>query len=177
MTLAGFAIAPVFAGVMALQTRLVVQCEVTRRQGVLRCMFSSFSFSRWSLILLEGCTYGVASGLIYLAQALLFYVGAVLIARGLYTYLQMVEVLNLVVLDLNFWLLVRSNSYFLLFNVLTYFFSVAEKIARALQATHDLNEFLTFVLSFAAGSPSAGSQEDQLLPMAPYWPSHVVQQW
>jgi ATP-binding cassette subfamily B (MDR/TAP) protein 1 len=45
----------------------------------------------------EGCTYGVASGLIYLAEALLFYVGAVLIARGLYTYLQMVEVLNLVV--------------------------------------------------------------------------------
>ena len=45
----------------------------------------------------EGCTYGVASGLIYMAEALLFYVGAVLIARGLYTYLQMVEVLNLVV--------------------------------------------------------------------------------
>ena len=45
----------------------------------------------------EGCTYGVASGLIYLAEALLFYVGAVLIARGLYTYLQMIEVLNLVV--------------------------------------------------------------------------------
>jgi|SRR5271156_1146328 len=45
----------------------------------------------------EGCTYGVASGLIYLAEVLLFYVGAVLIARGLYTYLQMVEVLNLIV--------------------------------------------------------------------------------
>jgi len=45
----------------------------------------------------EGCTHGVASGLIYLAEALLFYIGAVLIARGLYTYLQMVEVLNLVV--------------------------------------------------------------------------------
>src|SRR5687767_7988862 len=45
----------------------------------------------------EGCTYGVASGLIYLAEALLFYVGAVLISRGTYTYLQMVEVLNLVV--------------------------------------------------------------------------------
>jgi hypothetical protein len=45
----------------------------------------------------EGCTYGVASGLIYVAEALLFYVGAVLIARGTYTYLQMVEVLTLVV--------------------------------------------------------------------------------
>jgi ATP-binding cassette, subfamily B (MDR/TAP), member 1 len=45
----------------------------------------------------EGCTYGVASALIYLAEALLFYVGALFIANGTYTYLQMVEVLNLVV--------------------------------------------------------------------------------
>lgn len=45
----------------------------------------------------EGCTHGVASALIYLAEAVLFYVGAVLIAKGTYTYLQMVEVLNLVV--------------------------------------------------------------------------------
>jgi hypothetical protein len=44
-----------------------------------------------------GCTFGVASGLIYAAEALLFYIGAVLIVRGMYTYLQMVEVLNLVV--------------------------------------------------------------------------------
>ncbi len=45
----------------------------------------------------EGCTYGVASALIYLAEVLLFYVGGVLIARGTYTYLQMVQILNLVV--------------------------------------------------------------------------------
>lgn len=46
---------------------------------------------------IEGCSYGIASALIYLAEALLFYVGAILIARGTYTYLQMVQVLNLVV--------------------------------------------------------------------------------
>ena len=45
----------------------------------------------------EGCTLGVASALIYLAEALLFYVGAVLVARGTYSYLQLVEVMNLVV--------------------------------------------------------------------------------
>ncbi|KAE9389208.1 hypothetical protein BT96DRAFT_1025149 [Gymnopus androsaceus JB14] len=45
----------------------------------------------------SGCTCGVASGLIYPAEALLFYVGAVLVARGTYTYLQMIEVLDLVV--------------------------------------------------------------------------------
>ena len=36
--------------------------------------------------------YSTTSALIYLAEALLFYVGAILIARGTYTYLQMVEV-------------------------------------------------------------------------------------
>ena len=45
----------------------------------------------------EGCTYGVASALIYLAEAVLFYVGAVLVANGTYNYLRMVQVLNLVV--------------------------------------------------------------------------------
>ena len=47
---------------------------------------------------------------IYLTEMLLFYVRVVLIARASYTYLQMVEVLNLVVflvlLGLNLWLLV-----------------------------------------------------------------------
>lgn len=65
----------------------------------------------------EGCTYGVASGLIYLAEALLFYVGAVLIARGTYTYLQMVEVLNLVVFTVTIGsqLMAFSMSFFLVF--------------------------------------------------------------
>lgn len=60
----------------------------------------------------EGGTVGVASALIYVAEgvllhlrlcswrsflpALLFYIGAVLIANGDYTYLRMMEVLNLV---------------------------------------------------------------------------------
>ena len=67
----------------------------------------------------EGCTYGVASGLIYLAEALLFYVGAVLIARGLYTYLQMVEVLNLVVFSVTIGsqLLAFSTFQFLFFAI------------------------------------------------------------
>lgn len=45
----------------------------------------------------EGCTHGVASSLIYLSEAILFYVGAIFVARGTYTYAQMVEVLNLIV--------------------------------------------------------------------------------
>lgn len=49
----------------------------------------------------EGCNVGVASGLIYLAEALLFWVGAVLVARQTYTYLQMVQVLQLVVFSVS----------------------------------------------------------------------------
>lgn len=45
----------------------------------------------------EGCTNGVSSALIYLAEAVLFYVGAVLVANGTYDYLRMIQVLNLVV--------------------------------------------------------------------------------
>ena len=50
---------------------------------------------------IEGSAYGLASGLIYLAEALLFFVGAVLVSRGTYTYLQMVEVFNLVVFSVS----------------------------------------------------------------------------
>lgn len=75
----------------------------------------------------EGCTHGVASALIYLAEALLFYVGAVLIARGTYTYLQMVQVLNLVVFT------VTIGSQLMAFT---------QKIAKSVQATTDLYSFV-----------------------------------
>jgi ATP-binding cassette subfamily B (MDR/TAP) protein 1 len=43
----------------------------------------------------EGCTNGIASSLIYLSEAVLFYVGATLVSNGTYSYLQTVQVLNL----------------------------------------------------------------------------------
>jgi len=67
----------------------------------------------------EGCTFGVASGLIYAAEALLFYVGAMFIARGTYTYLQMVEVLNLEVFTVSIGsqlMAFSTFSFFLLHN-------------------------------------------------------------
>ena len=42
----------------------------------------------------EGSGYGVASGMIY-SEAGLFYVGALLMKKGVFWYLRMVEVLNL----------------------------------------------------------------------------------
>ena len=143
LALVGFAIAPVFAGAMAIQAGVVERCEVrvkrateevARRYYEVSCP-CFFGFC-WVLMVLqtltnirgirfmaletifrerfdgaaerahsagmrgafvEGCTHGMANALIYVAEAMLFYVGAVLVARGTYTYLQMVQVLNLVV--------------------------------------------------------------------------------
>ena len=60
----------------------------------------------------EGCTYGVASSLIYFSEALLFYAGAILVSRGTYTYLQMVQVLNLVVFTVSIGSQLMSYSKF-----------------------------------------------------------------
>jgi ATP-binding cassette subfamily B (MDR/TAP) protein 1 len=76
---------------------------------------------------IEGCTYGIASALIYVAEAVLFYVGAVLIARGTYTYLQMIDVLNLVVFT------VTIGAQLMTFT---------ERIAKSLNATRDFDRLL-----------------------------------
>ena len=64
----------------------------------------------------EGCTHGVASALIYLSEAVLFYVGAVLVANGTYDYLRMVQVLNLVVFTVTIGSQLMSYSKHFLFS-------------------------------------------------------------
>jgi len=66
--------------------------------------------------------------LIYLAEAVLFYVGAVLIAKGTYTYLRMVETLNLCVFT------VSLGGQLMAFT---------QRIAKATQATADFNRLLS----------------------------------
>lgn len=156
VTLVGVGLAPVFAACMAVQSRLVAKCELRNKRAReevakgyyetlsnirgIRCMaFEGIFRSHFDLAtdkalttgvrgaFVEGCTHGLASALIYLAEALLFYVGAVLIARGTYTYLQMVEVLNLVVFS------VTIGSQLMAFT---------EKIARSGQAANDFNRLL-----------------------------------
>lgn len=93
----------------------------------------------------EGCTYGVASALIYLAEALLFYIGAVLISKGIYTYLQMVETLNLVVFSVTIGSQLMAFSTFELnFHacILLIECPAAQKIAKSVQATRDFNQLL-----------------------------------
>lgn len=94
----------------------------------------------------EGCTYGVASALIYLAEALLFFVGAIFISNGTYTYLQMIEVLNLVVFTVSIGSQLMAFSAFIGFKTLSQssliIFSTAQKIAKAVEATRDFNRLL-----------------------------------
>ncbi|KAG6851298.1 hypothetical protein H0H93_011734 [Arthromyces matolae] len=156
LTLVGLAVAPVFAGVMAGQTVLVAGCELRNkraREEVAKTYYEALSNIKGirSMALgsvfranfdkaaekalttgirgafVEGCSYGVASGLIYLAEALLFYVGAVLIIQGRYTYLQMVQVLNLVVFT------VTIGSQLMAFT---------QKIAKSVQATSDFHQLV-----------------------------------
>ncbi|KAJ7632730.1 P-loop containing nucleoside triphosphate hydrolase protein [Roridomyces roridus] len=156
LTLVGFAIAPVFAITMTVQTGLVAKCELRNKrareevaqgyyeaianvrgirsmgfESIFQKQFNDASERALSTgvkgAFVEGCTYGVASGLIYLAEALLFYVGAVLVAHGTYSYLQMVQVMNLVVFT------VTIGSQLMAFT---------QKIAKSFQATRDMNELL-----------------------------------
>ncbi|KAJ7471943.1 P-loop containing nucleoside triphosphate hydrolase protein [Mycena latifolia] len=156
LALVGFAIVPVFGAAMAAQTGFVARCEMRNKrareevaakyyetisnirgirsmrfEGVFRSQFDKAADRALAIArkgaLVEGCTYGVACGLIYLAEALLFYFGAVLVARGTYTYLQMVQVMNLVVFT------VTIGSQLMAFT---------QRIAKSLQATRDFSELL-----------------------------------
>ncbi|KAJ7152997.1 P-loop containing nucleoside triphosphate hydrolase protein, partial [Mycena filopes] len=156
LALAGFAVVPVFAAAMAAQAGVVACCELRNKrageevagryyetisnirgirsmrfESVFRVQFDKAADRALSVArkgaFVEGCTYGVACGLIYLAEALLFYFGAVLVARGTYSYLQMVQVLNLVVFT------VTIGSQLMAFT---------QRIAKSVQATRDFTELL-----------------------------------
>ncbi|KAL5520889.1 HST6 [Sanghuangporus sanghuang] len=156
LTLAGFAIGPVFAITMAVQANLVARAERRNKAAreeiaksyyecisnirAIRCMnfegvfqeqFEETVTRAYSTgirgAFIEGCSFGIANGLIYFAEALLFFVGAVLVAKGTYTYLQMFEVLNLVVFTVT---------------IGAQLMSFTQKIARATNATRDLNKIL-----------------------------------
>lgn len=195
LTLVGFAIAPVFGIATAIQTSMVAKFEhrnkrcreqvnkkyydsvanvrAIRSMGLESVFKEDFEKSLEKAhgngvngAFVDGLGYGVANGLIYLAQcksrsrrysrlytdhlvltALLFYVGAVLIANGTYSYLQMIEVLNLVVFSVTIagQLLSFGTSQQVLlvaFHVLIQF-SLVQRIGKALQSSRDFERLIS----------------------------------
>ena len=75
-----------------------------RSMGLEKCLQYQFNQSveaalqtglRGSFV--EGSIYGLGNSLTFLAEALIFYVGAVFLAKGTYTYPQVITVINLLV--------------------------------------------------------------------------------
>ncbi|KAG9031180.1 hypothetical protein FRB95_003084 [Tulasnella sp. JGI-2019a] len=157
MTLVGFAIAPVFGIAMMGQSVLMSKFELRSkraREKVEKRYFDTVSNVRAirSMALEEvfgkqfdeaadaaleagvhgafvaGTGYGVANGLVYLAQAVIFYVGAVLLAKGTYSYLKMLTVINLVVFTMS---------------IAAQLMTFIPKIAKSNQAAADLNTLLS----------------------------------
>ncbi|KAF7291498.1 p-loop containing nucleoside triphosphate hydrolase protein [Mycena kentingensis (nom. inval.)] len=156
LALAGFAVVPVFALAMVGQARLAARCEAKnkaarddigrryqesiasmrairymRLQRVFQDQFDKAADHALAVArkgaFVEGCTYGLACGLIYLAEAVLFGVGAYFVARGTFSYLQMVQVLNLVIFT------VAIGSQLMAFT---------QRIAKAVHAARDLDQLL-----------------------------------
>ncbi|OJA11539.1 hypothetical protein AZE42_09865 [Rhizopogon vesiculosus] len=149
LTLVELSIEPVFVGVMCLQKYLVAKCEVRNKRAceevagvyyeklhhrLLIYFFLILSASSFSTSIqashclstgvrgtfFEECSYDVVSGLVYLAEALLLYVGAVLIAKGTH----MCPVLNPVDFTIS------VGSQLMVF---------PQTIVKSVQATPDLN--------------------------------------
>jgi len=92
----------------------------------------------------EGCTHGVASSLIYFSEAVLFYVGAIFVARGTYTYSQMVEVLNLIVFTVSLGSQLMGFSAWIPFLMFSSPVDspLAQHIATSVQATRDFHRLM-----------------------------------
>ncbi|KAB5590231.1 Multidrug resistance protein 2 [Ceratobasidium theobromae] len=156
LTLVGFAVGPVFGLVMVLQVRWSGQIELRNKrareqvakqyynavanvrairamalESVFRAQFEQ-SLERAMKTgvqgaFITGCGFGIVNALIYIAEAALFFVGAVLMAREGYSYLRMLQALNLVVFSVT---------------IAAQLLSFVPRIVKSVQATHDFGQFL-----------------------------------
>ncbi|KAH7337541.1 P-loop containing nucleoside triphosphate hydrolase protein [Rhizoctonia solani] len=156
LTLVGLAVGPVFALVMVVQVRWSGQIEFRNKRAreevakqyynavanvrairamALESVFKAqFERSLGTAMrtgvqgaFITGCGFGIVNALIYIAEAALFYVGAVLMAREGYTYLKMLQALNLVVFSVT---------------IAAQLLSFVPQIVKSVQATHDFGQYL-----------------------------------
>ncbi|KAJ1301182.1 hypothetical protein OPQ81_003593 [Rhizoctonia solani] len=156
LTLVGLAVGPVFGLVMVIQVRWSGQIELRNKRAreevakqyynavanvrairamALESVFKAqFDRSLGTAMrtgvqgaFITGCGFGIVNALIYIAEAALFYVGAVLMTRQGYTYLKMLQALNLVVFSVT---------------IAAQLMSFIPRIVKSVQATHDFGQFL-----------------------------------
>ncbi|KAG8734642.1 hypothetical protein FRC10_011599 [Ceratobasidium sp. 414] len=156
LTLVGIAVGPVFAFVMVFQVRISGNIELKNKRAreevakqyynavanvrairamALESVFKAqFERSLESAMksgvqgaFITGCGFGIVNALIYIAEAALFYVGAVLMAKQGYSYLRMLQALNLVVFSVT---------------IAAQLLSFVPRIVKSVQATHDFSQFL-----------------------------------
>lgn len=131
LTLVGVALAPIYIGVLTVQSRIVAGYEARnklRREEVAKRFYDMASNIRGirSMALepvfaarfydeivrtkkdairaapFRGLGFGLGEAMTYISEALMFYVGAVLIVRGLYDFEKMVVVFNLIIFAVTF---------------------------------------------------------------------------
>lgn len=180
LTLVGLAIGPFFALAMMGQSVLTGRFELKNKRAredvarryyevvanirAIRSMALENEFSKHFEDSLEtarstgvhgafaaGLSYGVSQALIYLTEALLFWVGAKFIANGTYTYLRLVEVLDLLIFSVSiggqmmtFGELYISQIFFLSCHANV--FILVPLIAKSKQAAADFGKLLTLDL-------------------------------
>ncbi|CAE6438360.1 unnamed protein product [Rhizoctonia solani] len=156
LTLVGLAVGPVFGLVMVIQVRWSGQIELRNkraREEVARQYYNAVANVRAIRAMalesvfkaqferslgtamrtgvqgafITGCGFGIVNALIYVAEAALFYVGAVLMANEGYSYLRMLQALNLVVFSVT---------------IAAQLLSFIPRIVKSVQATHDFGQFL-----------------------------------
>ncbi|KIM24333.1 hypothetical protein M408DRAFT_27162 [Serendipita vermifera MAFF 305830] len=156
LTLVGFALVPLFVALSTAQNRFSGKYEARnkeRREEVNRKYYDAVANVRAIRAMgfervfkeqferaleramrcgvdggfVDGMAFGIANAVIYLAQGLIYYVGAVFIVQGIYSFLQMIEVLNLVAFSL---VIAAQTLYF------------TQKIHKSLQALRDFERIL-----------------------------------
>ncbi|KAG8950795.1 hypothetical protein FRC03_012739 [Tulasnella sp. 419] len=174
LTLVGLAIGPIFAIFMMVQSVLMGKYELKNkraREEVAKQYFDAVSNVRAirsmafesvfekqfdealekalksgvSGAMIAGTGYGVGNAMVYFSQAVLYYFGAVFMAKGTYSYLQLLEILNLVVFSVS---------------IAAQMMAFIPKIAKSKQAYHDMSKYLTL------SSESSETTGDKRFPIA-----------
>ncbi|CAO1616937.1 unnamed protein product [Parajaminaea phylloscopi] len=178
LTLVGLAVGPIFVAATTVQARVMARFEMRnkrRREDVSKKFYELVSNIRGvrSLALepvlasqyvdslkaaerdalraapFTGLGYGLGEGLTFLSEALIFYVGALFIIGGSYTFERMVVVFNLFIFSVTF----AANT-----------MAYLPGISKSVQATHDLRRLVDLTDEGSSERTRKGAGDGSALP-------------